>query len=664
VSQGQSASTSLTITPQGGFSGMVNLALQSPPEGVSLTPSSVVVSGSSARTITLNIATTGSTPVQLHNLSLLVSQGSLNRTVSFDLTVSAQPQPNFTVSLSPTAGSAVQGGTGVTATLTVTPQNGFSGTVVLGLENPPAGVTVSPSSITLSGTDPQNFPVTFNTTSGTPTGPSALTLVATQGSLSKTAGFSLTVTSFNIALTASSTLRAQGQSFSDFGLTLTPVAGFGGTVALSLQSPPSGISITPASLTTSGPITLSVGRNVVDGVYNLTLQASSGGLTRTASLSLRVLRATTLAAGGNFDTAFSAAIKPNGEVWSWGDNTYGQLGRVTTGTSDGTPTWVTPTNDVVSLSLGEYHVLALLQDGSVRAVGRDDFGQLGDGATDSSGTNIDIKIVTPSLPAGAKAVAVEAGRFYSLAVLSDGTVYAWGQNNVGQLGIGNAISPQEAPVQIGGLTNVIALAAGDDHTLALRSDSSIWAWGDNPNGELGIDNNNPSNTPVQLSGITAVAIAAGGNHSVALLGDGTVRTWGFNNHGQLGNGSTTPSNSPVAVTGLSNVIKIAAGYEFTLAILNNGSVKSWGDDAAFQLGNGPTTGHQTTPVDVLSIDSARTARALAAGIFHAFALLDNGSVAAWGSNFRGQLGDGTNNSSAEAIPTLITGVQVPPAPAP
>lgn len=669
VSQGQSASTSLTITPQGGFTGTVNLALQSPPEGVSLTPSSVVVSGSSAQTFILNIATTGSTPVQLHNLSLLVSQGSLNRTATFDLTVSALPQPNFTVGLSPTSGSAVLGA-GTTATLTVTPQNGFSGTVNLGLENPPAGVTVSPSSINLSGTAPQNFSVTFNTTSSTPTGSNALTLVATQGSLSKTAGFNLTVTSFNIALTASSTLRAQGQSFSDFGLTLTPVGGFSGTVALSLQSPPSGISITPASLTTSGPITLSVGRNLVDGVHNLTLQASSGGLTRTATLTLRVLKATTLASGGEH----ALAVKSNGEIWAWGRNSNGQLGYITTGAFSSEPSQLTTPTGAVSVAAGEFHSLALLEDGTVRAWGGDSFGELGDGSTDSSGSN---SAVTPVTPSGLnRVVVVAAGRNHSLALLSDGTVRTWGRNQVGQLG-DNTTDDRDAPISVATLDSVVALAGGTVHSLALRSDGTIRAWGDNFNGQLGDSTNNFSYTPVQVSSITnAVAIAAGDIHSLALLSDGTVRAWGNNDSGQLGNGSTTNQNAPVAVSGLTSIRSIAAGLNHSLAVLSDGSARAWGADASWQLGNGPDPyddpspdpKRQTSPVAVAGLPTAGPpslqAVSLAGGFFHSLALLSDGSVMGWGNNDNGQIGNNSASPSNIPVVSAITGVQVPPAPAP
>ncbi len=676
VNPGQSASTTLTITPQNGFTGPVNLSLQSPPEGVSLNPSSVSVTGSGTQEFALEIQTTLATPIQTHSLPLQASQGNFNASASFELNVTAAPQPNFSVALSPTSATVVQGGSPASATLTITPQNGFSGMVDLSLQSPPSGVTVSPASVTVSGPNPQDFTVSFNTTGATPTGSQTLTLVATQGSLSKTASFDLNVTSFNISLSLSrsSTMRAQGQGFSDFDLTLTPVAGFSGTVALSLQSPPSGISISPASLSASGPVTLSVARSVPEGVYNLTVQAESGGLTRTAPLTLRVLRVNTLVAGG----FFSAAVKPNGEVWSWGDNTYGQLGRVTTGTSDSTPALVSTINNAVSLSLGEYHALALSQDGSVRAVGRDDFGQLGDGSADSSSTNSSINLVTPSLPSGARVVAVAAGRYHSLALLSDGTVYAWGRNNAGQLGDSTNID-RDTPVSVSALNDndVIALAVGTVHSLALRSNGTVWAWGDNFNGQLGNGTNIFSYTPIQVLNITdAKAIAAGDLHSLALLNDGTVRSWGNNALGQLGNNSTTNENAPVAVSSLSGVRHIAAGLNHNFAVLPDGSARAWGADASWQLGNGPDPyddpstdpKYQLTPVAVSGLPTAGPpslqAVSLVGGFFHSLALLSDGSVMGWGNNDAGQIGNSSTLPSNIPVVSAITEVQVPPLPAP
>lgn len=669
VNPGQSASTTLTITPQNGFSGTVNLSLQSPPEGVSLSPSSLDVTGSGAQNFTLEIQTTGATPVQTHNLTLQASQGNFSASASFELSVTAAPQPNFQIALNPTSGTVVQSNS-VTATLTLTPQNGFSGTVNLSLQSPPAGVTVSPASISVSGAAALDFTLTFNTTSSTPTGSSLLTLVATQGSLSKTASFDLNVTSFNIALTRSSTLRAQGQNFSDFDLTLTPVAGFSGTVALSLQLPPSGISLSPASLSASGPIALSVDRTVPDGVYNLVVQASSGNLTRTASLSLRVLKTTTLASGGEH----ALAVKSNGEIWAWGRNQSGQLGYTTTGLFSSEPTRLTTPTGAVSVAAGEFHSLALLADGTVRAWGGDGFGELGDGPTNSSGSN---SAVTPVTPTGLnRVVAVAAGRNHSLALLSDGTVRTWGRNNGGQLG-DNTTDNRDAPISVAILDSVVALAGGTFHSLALRSDGTIRAWGDNFNGQLGNGTNIFSYTPVQVSSINdAVAIAAGDLHSLALLEGGTVQSWGNNASGQLGNSSTTNENSPVAVSGLTGVRGIAAGLNHSMAVLSDGSARAWGADASWQLGNGPDAyddpspdpKRQPSPVLVTGLPTAgpppQQAVSLAGGFLHSLALLSDGSVMGWGNNDYGQIGNNSTLPANTPVVSAITGVQVPPAPAP
>src|SRR5262249_46160002 len=155
----------------------------------------------------------------------------------------------------------------------------------------------------------------------------------------------------------------------------------------------------------------------------------------------------------------------------------------------------------------------------------------------------------------------------SLALTSDGSVWAWGANSAGELGTGT-VTNSSVPVKVAGLTGVIKVAAGSSHSLALRSDGTGWAWGDNVSGQLGNGASTASqDTPVQVYGLTGITqIAAGGLFSIALRSDGTVWAWGDNSMGQLGNNSITPrSDVPVRVAGLSMATSIAAGSVTGLA---------------------------------------------------------------------------------------------------
>jgi hypothetical protein len=168
-------------------------------------------------------------------------------------------------------------------------------------------------------------------------------------------------------------------------------------------------------------------------------------------------------------------------------------------------------------------------------------------------------------------VAIAGGGAHSLAVKADGTVWAWGFNQYGQLGNGSNTNSY-APVQVSGLVHVIAAAAGDHYSLGLKADGTVWAWGRNTEGELGNGTNAETNLPVWvqgLSGIIAIsaAPAVGPNHSLALKADGTVWAWGYNSSGQLGNGGTTNSNVPIQVPGIQGAIAIAAGGAHSVAIL-------------------------------------------------------------------------------------------------
>jgi hypothetical protein len=212
---------------------------------------------------------------------------------------------------------------------------------------------------------------------------------------------------------------------------------------------------------------------------------------------------------------------------------------------------------------------------------------------------------------------------------------AWGYNASGQLGNGStAISRVAVPVQ--GLTGVIAIAAGGEHSLALLGNGTVMAWGSNREGQLGTGNTTASHVPVAVPGLTGVtAIAAGKQHSLALLANGTVMAWGANLEGQLGSGSKAlKSTVPVAVKALSAVKAIAAGGEHSLALLSNGTVMSWGANAEGQLGNGKFA-KSNVPVTVKALSGAA---AVAAGEEHSLALLAGGTVMAWGANEFLQLG--------------------------
>lgn len=249
-------------------------------------------------------------------------------------------------------------------------------------------------------------------------------------------------------------------------------------------------------------------------------------------------------------------------------------------------------------------------------------------------------------------IAIAGGGYHSLALKNDGTVWAWGWNSRGQLGNGTN-TKSNVPVLVSGLSssNIIAIAAGGEHSLALGSDGKVFAWGRNNSGQLGNAANTNSNLPVQvgIAGSNITQIAAGRSHSLGLKSDGTVLAWGDNSSGQLGNNSTTSSNVPVQVSSFSNAIRIAAGGNHSVAARNGGSVVSWGSNSNGQLGNGTNT-NSNVPVSVSSLTGAI---AVSGGQGHSLALKNDGSIRSWGMNGSGQLGNGQLNASN--IPVALTG---------
>jgi alpha-tubulin suppressor-like RCC1 family protein len=277
-----------------------------------------------------------------------------------------------------------------------------------------------------------------------------------------------------------------------------------------------------------------------------------------------------------------------GSVFAWGDNYFGQVGDGTTNNQRLTPTAVNTLNRIYRVSANQDHSMALRDfDGTVWEWGRSL------GGPNWGPVPVQVTGLTDM-------TAIAAGYGHGLALEPGGTVQAWGRNASGEVGNGTNVD-QATPVQVSGLTDVSAIAAGTANSMALRSDGTVWAWGSNYDGQLGDGTMISRNVPVQVTGLpsAATAIATNSHHSLALLANGTVWAWGRNADGELGDGSTVYDRpTPGPVTGLTDVWGIAAGVQYSLARRSDGSLWGWGINVGGELGDG-TTITRRTPVRAL-----------------------------------------------------------------
>ncbi|MDO8412271.1 MAG: hypothetical protein Q7S51_00630, partial [Gallionellaceae bacterium] len=349
--------------------------------------------------------------------------------------------------------------------------------------------------------------------------------------------------------------------------------------------------------------------------------------------------------------AESTAATVTGTVWTWGYNSSGQLGNGTVSqTPQPNPAAISGVSSVVAVTGGLYHSLAAKADGTVWAWGKNNTGQVGDGTGINQSTPVQVIGLTG-------VIAAAAGFEHSLALKADGTVWSWGKNYFGQLGDGTGIN-QSTPVQISGLAGITAIAAGDDFSLAVKSDGTVWAWGQNNVGQLGNNISTYELTPVQINGLAGVIAVAGGfGHGLALKSDGTVWAWGENRYGKLGDGSNTNQPTPIQVHDLADpsgyltgIIAIAAGEEHSLAAKADGTVRAWGNGYNGQLGDGSTT-ERWTPVQVSGLTGV-VALTAGAGAYHSRALKSDGAIWAWGRNQYAELGDGTLTQRLTAVQVI------------
>jgi alpha-tubulin suppressor-like RCC1 family protein len=322
----------------------------------------------------------------------------------------------------------------------------------------------------------------------------------------------------------------------------------------------------------------------------------------------------------------------------WGFNRGGQLGDESNFPSD-VPVAVKGLSGVVSVSGGGDNNMALLSDGTVMGFGVNGVGELCDGTHTKAEVPVQVGGVS-------EATAIAVGGYDSLILLRNGTIMDCGGNHYGQLGNGTMGGDFNVARPVPGLSGVTAIAAQGDTSLALLSNGTVMAWGKNDAGQLGDGGGSSSDVPVAVSGLhNVVAIAAGRKYSLALLSNGTVMAWGGDEAGQLGDGATTSTDTPVPVRGLSEVSAIAAGTS-SLALLRGGTVMSWGENRYGQLGDG-NIANSDVPVPVSGLHGVS---AISAGSGFDLALLGNGAVMGWGADFTGQLGDGNTVNTDLAVP--------------
>jgi len=408
-------------------------------------------------------------------------------------------------------------------------------------------------------------------------------------------------------------------------------------------------------------------------------------------------------------TNHTLAIDDEGNLYAWGRNNQGQLGRNNTtnasvpvkisgGVISGSP--LVAGVKIVQIAAGDEHSMAIDDQGNLYTWGNGAYGRLGRGNTTNSNVPVKISggvVSGSSLTAGISLAQVAAGYLHSMAIDTQGNLHTWGRNNQGQLGRGNGTN-SNVPVRISGgsisgsplASGVIItrIAAGDTHSMAVDSQGNLYTWGDGGNGRLGRGNTTGSNMPVKISGgviassalvagISISQISAGYQHSMAVDTLGNLYTWGRNNQGQLGYGNTTGSNVPVKISGgaINNsalvagvsIVQIAAGYQDSFAIDSQGNLYAWGYGNVGRLGNG-STARQTYPVKIS--DGAISGSPLVAGTSivkisaweQSMAIDDQGNLYAWGRNNYGKLG--INNTTNQTRPVKVIGgaFNIPPKP--
>ncbi|MCK5160289.1 MAG: pre-peptidase C-terminal domain-containing protein, partial [Candidatus Aureabacteria bacterium] len=341
-----------------------------------------------------------------------------------------------------------------------------------------------------------------------------------------------------------------------------------------------------------------------------------------------------------------------GTVWSWGSNGEGQLGDgVETGAYKWSPESIGFSDAISLASIAWSHSFALKSDGTVWAWGSNDVSELG---IETEGDNSLVPIGPLDLSG---IISIETGHHYGLALKSDKTVWSWGWNPYGNLGLGaDAPEYQPVPAQILGLEDIISIESGAYQGFAVKSDGTVWAWGYNGGDAVGDGSGEDQWSPVLLGLDDVISVASGGTWvSIALKSDGTVWGWGAIFADLADKHNNYIYEVPFQIPGLDNITNIAAGNDFFLALKSDGTVWSWGENSRGRLGVGTYVDNfYGCPAQVLVLTDVTE---IACGSYHGLARKSDGSIWAWGYNGYGQIGIGDDSITSQKTPVKVLPIE-------
>ena len=357
----------------------------------------------------------------------------------------------------------------------------------------------------------------------------------------------------------------------------------------------------------------------------------------------------------SFDDVFVPADSfRQGNLWAWGDSVVGQLGD-NNSTDRFTPvTTFAGGANWKQVACGERHTVAIKTDGTLWTWGRNIRGQIGDNTQTSRSTPV------TTFVGGSNWKQVACGREHTAAIKTDGTLWIWGYNNLGQLGINlyGILEDRFTPVTtfLGG-TNWKQVSCGYYYTAAIKTDGTLWTWGDNNNGQLGDNSTADKITPITtfLGGSNWKQVSGGGYYTAAIKTDGTLWTWGDNASGQLGNNAVTDRYTPVTTfLGGTNWKQVSCKTFHTAAIKTDGTLWTWGTNGSGQIGDNTSGTDRSIPVTTFA--GGTNWKQVACGDGHTAAVKTDGTLWTWGDIAQGELGiNSTVNNRSTPVTTFLGG---------